>query len=271
MRNKTPKIALLLKRLLEAVKNIEKTANAEQSGPPFVRAEVNFAQGLEIRKPTADATDDRNYQRWTLRVQVATLVALVVYAVFMYFQWQETINATDTAQQAVHEARLTRQQSQQAFYATVNQFHLEQRAWIGVLGVGNLKVKVGESPQASVIVVNSGKTPAVYVKQIISGNILPKGQSSFIYKSSPAEKSQSVIQPGMNVRIDFPANEPPVTQTSADDIKYGRATFHIYGKITYQDVFGKEHYTTFCFIVTPDLTSTEWCAEYNDSDLPKAN
>jgi len=98
VRDKAPKLAMLIKRLLIAIKNAEKAihsqneaitqatkaANAKQSIPPLVRAEVNLPDGIETHKRATDAADDKKYRFWTLLVSWLTFIAVVVYAGF----WQ---------------------------------------------------------------------------------------------------------------------------------------------------------------------------------------
>jgi len=94
---------MLMKRLLEAIRNVgqaiqhntdkiteaTKTANAKQSVPPEVRAEVSLPQGIQTRKSAGDSSDDRKYQHRTLLVSWLTLTAIIIYSALVYFQWRE--------------------------------------------------------------------------------------------------------------------------------------------------------------------------------------
>jgi hypothetical protein len=109
---------MLLKRLLGAVKNIEKTIQGkneaktkatettltQQTVTPLVRADVNLPQGVEVHKATTDATDDKKYQFRTLFVAWFTFGALVIYAVISGWQLYEMRKATRATQCAAEAA-----------------------------------------------------------------------------------------------------------------------------------------------------------------------
>src|ERR1700683_3374404 len=112
----------------DAVTEGTKIASAKQAVPQLVRAEVRLPEGVETRKSAIDALSDRVYQRRTLLVSVLTFIAVVIYAGLAYLQWKEMTGATGAAQDAVHEARLNRQQSQKAPNAAIDNFQLEHPA-----------------------------------------------------------------------------------------------------------------------------------------------
>lgn len=179
MPNRPPKFAIFIRRLLSAiptiVKTIENQTEAITEATKTAKAQQDLQQemlisllhGVETRKSENDATADRNYQRHTLLVSWLTLIAIVIYASLVYLQWQEMIGATNAAQDAVHEARLTRQQSQKAFDATVSQFHLDQRAWIGPVDA-SITWAVGKPLLIAIPIKNTGKTPGTSVTTVAS-------------------------------------------------------------------------------------------------------
>ena len=115
------------------------------------------------------AADDRQYriQKSLKRATWCAFFAAVFYGGVAVYQWREMVAATGAAQQAVQESRLNRQQSEKSFNATVEQFRLEQRAWVGVTGVETKdgKDESGDFSAARVLValVNSGNTPALKI------------------------------------------------------------------------------------------------------------
>jgi hypothetical protein len=129
MNERPPRLSVLARRLLSAVRDIgnalqeqnkataeaNEAANAKQSVTPLVRAEVDLPHGVETRKSTSDARSDNKYQFFTLLILWLTFGAVVVYATLAYLQWREMIGATDATERAVHEARLSRRQSQREF------------------------------------------------------------------------------------------------------------------------------------------------------------
>src|SRR6266849_771305 len=53
--------------------------------------EPHLPASVETHKSAEDTTSDNQYQRWTLWLQVLTLIALVGYSTLVYLQWREMI------------------------------------------------------------------------------------------------------------------------------------------------------------------------------------
>lgn len=212
----------------------------------------------------------RERASWTDKAIVLLTGGIVLLA---YMQWLEMhgggkqtdrIIAADERLATAMENAVT--QANNSFTGTVNQFRLEQRAWVGVLGVTNLKFSANEPASFSVMATNSGKTPALHVKQIITGKSRPSNER-FIFQYGPPVglESETVIQPGMQVMFNTAPGDP-LPQLAIDDIKSGKTVMRLHGRIHYDDVFGQKHQTTFCFILKPDLATTQWCSDYNEAD-----
>jgi hypothetical protein len=290
VRNKTPKIALLLKRILASVKDVDRSiqhtaeklveaaevAGTKQNVTPQVRAEITAAQGLEVRKSKSDALDDRHYQNKSLLVSSLTLFSVLIYSVLVYFQWREMIAATGATQDAVHEARLNRQQAQKSLDAAIDQFHLDQRAWVGLVegsparfkdGNASVYVKEGENTQFFFLVGNSGKTPALKTTFKITAAVLAS-DAPFVakYEKPVSAPTVGVVQPG----VKFPLNTLPsrgiATKEHIDALKSGKWIYYIYGIISYEDVFERKHQTSFCVYLTPSLDQMLSCGSYNSAD-----
>jgi hypothetical protein len=128
MQDPMPRLAVVARRLLSAIKGFEKAilgqveavteateaAKANQNVPPevIVRAELNLPHGVEIRKSANDASDDKKYQsrtlwigRLTFVVAVLTLFSLIVYACISARQLREMRRAAKATQEAADAAK----------------------------------------------------------------------------------------------------------------------------------------------------------------------
>jgi hypothetical protein len=245
-------------------------------------------------------------QRWQqttlsnkLMVITTAIVAFgtVFYVVVAIFQWQlmkesgeQTSRQTDKviaeARRIADTSNESARQAKVALDATINNFRLEQRAWIGVTQVyspeytdGDNKVylKEGQKIKAEIILINSGKTPAKRVRPLsfilfIKPNIDPFRNNKIdkiITNTLNVHKnvqSNDVLQPGIRTHI-FPPTIPEeaiVTKSTIDDIKHERYCLYIIGLITYEDVFDIKHLTKFCMVLDKDLTHWYPCDSNNE-------
>lgn len=150
--------------------------------------------------------------------------------------------------------------------ATINQFHLEQRAWVGPIEVANVRLEVGKPADISIIVQNTGKTPALHMHSFMRGTSVLKGAPlEFNFVNPRGLMSDSTIEPGAKVVLENNTGLP-VTQSLVDAIKNGQITAYFFGRIVYQDVFGSVHHTTYCYVILNDLRIADTCHEYNVAD-----
>jgi hypothetical protein len=152
--------------------------------------------------------------------------------------------------------------------ASIEASRIDQRAWVGPTGEVILDIKPWKQPQITTVVSNTGKTPALHVRALIVGKIGLKGTAMmFDYAKLPSgqNRSDTTLQPGTHITL-YPENTPVFSPTQIETIKRGDIVVYVHGKITYQDVFGKEHHTTFCSIVDRNLTDAEDCPQYNHAD-----
>jgi hypothetical protein len=162
--------------------------------------------------------------------------------------------------------------------ATQGQSRLDQRAWVGVIDMippsfkdGDIAVYIKEGEKNTgfgVNIGNSGKTPARKVKNKQKITTYP-ANAKFIPFYPPfneRERSVSVIQPGMKSILYFPSFDNPLTKEPINSLRDGENILYLYGEITYEDVFGKKHRTTFCSYLDKTLSRTFQCQTYNYAD-----
>ena len=118
MRDKTPKLAMLLKRLLGAVKNVEqaiqeqtnaKNSKNEQEGkkqnpPPEVRAEIRFPEDVE-RANSVHKEKEYSLAKWNVIGTWATFGMVTIYAGIAAYQACLMRESTIASQQAAEAIR----------------------------------------------------------------------------------------------------------------------------------------------------------------------
>jgi hypothetical protein len=132
LRNYVSDLNSALHKQTEEIRKTYQAGETKKSPPPEVTVLNHLPESIEIHHNAKDTSDERNYRRASFFVTALTLGAIVVYADLVNLQYREMISATKAAQQALTEARLNRLQADKAFTATVDQFHLDQRAWVSI-------------------------------------------------------------------------------------------------------------------------------------------
>jgi hypothetical protein len=238
MRDKNSKIAMFLKRLLEAVKEVRKaiqgqtstiakgakTTNAKQCTPPLVRAEVDLPKGVEIHKTASDATDDRKYQFRTLLLSSLTLLALVIYSIISFCQWREMRKATEATWRSIKD-----NEAAQAAHLVIQAFEVNV-----IPGTGSaLNVEVDYS------ILNAGQSVATEIGIQSGGgscNLLiskcTQHQIELIPHTAPFGPS---LPAGQKLTGTFGAG------TNKEDVINGYSTFTADMTVSYKDIFGKSY------------------------------
>jgi hypothetical protein len=194
---------------------------------------------------------------FTIALSGLTLVAVIVYAVLTYKQWREMKRSTD---------------------AVMTNFKTDERAWMGFKFMeGSLTLTVGKSFLVPTQLVNTGKTPAKNVHGSVRVGIVKRDEPlDFTYAPGHAhyELSAGTIFPAGFINESFEAEQHGpdkpeailLTKPMLDDIFNGKSIIVVHGKIVYNDIFGTEHWTTYCrYVLHPEIISPE-CMRYNDTD-----
>jgi hypothetical protein len=227
-----------------------------------------------------------------LMVVTTAIVAFgtLFYACVAVFQWKmmeesgkqtsEQIDKLITQSRRIADTSdETAKQSKKVLDTTIENFHLEQRAWIGFASAADpeyteggkmVYVKEGEPVKAEIILINSGKTPARNLHTLAQMVLLRsdiKLITSFDKKMSQ-HPSVGVILPNGKIKIKIPQipNVGGISKADVANITNGHFIVYIVGKFTYDDVFGKSHSTLFCSQIIPNLTNFKSCDHYNDAD-----
>jgi voltage-gated potassium channel Kch len=152
---------------------------------------------------------------------------------------------------------------------------MDQRAWVGPVEMVEPQIREGHTLVFEIIVTNSGKTLARKVSTNVMTKSFPVG-ARFIPEypvgkgRQPHEGGAIVVFPGMKVSLTTPPIET-LTKEAIEALRTNRIVLYIFGKITYEDVFGKSHLTTFCYFLRPEigrpqLATISACKTYNEAD-----
>jgi len=279
------KLSRTLDEQTKAIRESTKAAKTQQSTPPEIVSHVHLPESVEIHKNAQDTASDKRYQKKMIWLSSLTLIAIVVYAVLVYLQWREMIAATGAAQQAIVEARRNRLQAEKSLSATIEQFRLEQRAWVGMSAYAISQFNPA-GIVSTITFTNNGKTPAHNVKaharievtnKVLTG---PSKQQIEILNGPPWEQKPDIAP---TVGIVLSVGKTPSGQRITDENRkiveslnanfqaVKDQTLHVYyfGIISYEDINQRPHTTNFCVFIG-DTTSSppglNICPEFNKMD-----
>lgn len=242
----------------------ERKQQEESIQPAWMKDALAKYQEIERNRAT---NDDRHYrtQRAIMWATWCTFFAAAFYGAVAYRQMKEMVAATRAAQQAVQESRLNRQQSVRTLDATIRQFQLDQRAWLGVSEV-NGEAIVGQPANFRATIKNSGKTPALHVFVTSILQWVPKGKNpDFSRGGTPSPKV--IIQPNGIMYNDKTATQGmPLRQEFYSALEAGEGRIYIFGVIHYDDIWGYKHWTKYCVSLDFPTKSFPACDSFNDVD-----
>ena len=213
-----------------------------------------------------EAREERNERRdrTRLAVEIATAGLLLVYTIVTYFLWRATRHANEIATENAQKID--------------RNFRQDERAWMGFKFMeGSIALTLNKSFLVTTELVNTGKTPAKNVRGDIVVGVFKKGEPlDFAYTAGHAHYSVTAgtIFPAGKIVESFEAiqhgraNAEPIIFIAPlkDELFSGGSFIVVHGKIVYDDIFGREHWTTYCrYVLHPELISDE-CTRYNSTD-----
>jgi hypothetical protein len=175
----------------------------------------------------------------------------------------EDIN--DRMSDAVDQLSASAESAKSSIQATQAAMRLDQRAWIVFKGVAGVPT-LNQPWSLQVYFLNTGKTPAKQV--MLSCSVSPVASESEIdFNKGATPDRPTIIAPndGGTFCMLNPMKIPTVTQDVLDIFLSKRQTLAVYGLATYDDIFKKKHWLTFCRIMLPDGKNWDSCATYNDT------
>ncbi len=195
----------------------------------------------------------------------------------------QTIATNTLAQQAKRSVDISEKAlktnealSKVALKQSITISRLEQRAWISTLSIPKVKPEIGKQLNIPVAFKNNGKTPADNVTTLVYMSMVKKGERPiFSYKDISGQIiSRGIMLPDDVRTVEIPMEweirdkliDGKLTKEMFDILNAGIETIYIYGKISYNDIFGESHWTTFCYIYDPSDGYSITCEEHNLMD-----
>jgi hypothetical protein len=116
---------------------------------------------------------------------------------------------------------------------------------------------------------NTGNTPAYNVRvyghmSLWDRPLIPKDHEK-LKDIGPAESSQHIIAPN-GVRDHVISTMTPLSASNLQFIQNGSHRFYIWGIITYEDIFRRERWTTFCHMQVGGGSVLAGCGSNNKAD-----
>jgi hypothetical protein len=174
-------------------------------------------------------------------VEIFAIVAVLVYLLQMQANRRQA-DAAESQLREMHEENI-----------------LAERAWISTTTIDfNFVVPPGDV-QATINFKNTGKTPAM--------NVLPIGIYSFDRKHIPDMDNRQGL-------TNYSGMVGPDVQTKTTDWSFvipseavkaitNGVSFYIYGTIWYDDIFGSNHWSQFCYQINTNFHS--WLTPFHNS------
>jgi hypothetical protein len=272
---------LRLQEKVEAISEHSKAETPDQTIPPEVSVVLAKPTAIEVNAQTREQKNFWN--RLSEFLQPVGIIAVAVYAVFTYFMWREMIQSSGAAADAVVEARRNRQQAERSLTATIQQFHLEQRAWVNISIPKAIALETGKEVSFPVGFYNSGRTPAkrfeLQAKLIVIPSTNTIKLTDRIDEPKITIKTNAMLPNApetMPIYWVLPERPGELIKLDADNhrrIDAGELRVLVFGRMTYDDVYGVSHWLRFCWCtgwaqlrrIRPDESITK-CEEYNDVD-----
>ena len=252
-----------IQKQTEAVNKHYAAQENQQQNTPTLKAELQIPDALVAQTKETNAKSERR-EKFKVVIELTTLFAVLAYTTVAAFQWWEMRKTTKATQQSVADAD--------------RNFRRDERAWIAFAFVGgNIQLTVGKSFFVTTQVLNTGKTPAKNVEGNIAVRVVKKGEHlEFVY--TPGHANYRVVGgtifPNGSITQSFEgiqhgpekAEAIVITKTLLQEIVSSESFIVVYGKLTYTDIFGAPHWTTYCrYVTNPSLISEE-CTRYNNTD-----
>ena len=163
------------------------------------------------------------------------------------------------------------QNSAASVMASMEQIRLDQRAWVAVGSIEGIP-ELDKPFTTKVTVRNTGKTFAKDFRMAVVVDFGPSHSPTFDEEAKVHRGSIDLLAPNglyMAVnRITGAGSERRLAnpnQAALDSIKSGSTSVFIHGRMDYNDIFARQHWTTFCAELDSAL---EWriCGTHNDAD-----
>lgn len=147
---------------------------------------------------------------------------------------------------------------------------LDQRAWVAPVEVTTVgELQIGEPLDTKIIFKNAGKTFAKKVEIIIFGDGFPADEPHNLCQviddwRSRDQGTVGVMSP--NAEYHSRHKSDILTKEHVANLRSGKMVYHVYGRVTYEDVFGCAHWTKFASSLNLSTSMYEADHDCNEAD-----
>lgn len=210
------------------------------------------------KKKNATGPGKRADEKWSKpnRIEVAQLIISVVtlaiglcLARIYYRQMQANLRQATSS-----ELQLREMQKERA---------IDQRAWVNVFRVAHTDYD-HPAIRFEAHFNNTGKTPAINIRAELG---VTNDFGSIPSMSQAPNTSTQLLPPGVETEVDISV---PISDTDRQDLFSGKRLIFLYGKIWYDDIFGKQlHWTEFCWVMDVKENRMYPALGHNACDAPE--
>jgi hypothetical protein len=264
-----------IKNELIAAHRTYKTKNAERDGKPIVFTATLSRSQADIQQDNRRHEEHQGHQNRNLLVQIMGLLVTMIIAVATLLSAKAAKDAAKASRDQASAAWKNIEITSKSIDLTVDNFHRDQRAW-----VGPYHPRIDHSSFGTIIVIgdtmNFGKTPATLTRirlgsQFLNGYNTEPPTDPFKNAGWKSDSNDTFVefpsQPGIQLGLSAPA----YTGETLNEIRNMTKTLNFFGEINYRDTFGSDHFTRFClhYVLTWGPDSKEAlvaCKNWNATD-----
>jgi hypothetical protein len=197
-------------------------------------------------------------EKWTLWLEVAGVLGLAFYCWVNWKEWR-TFDSERQTMETEFKASQTNAFNQLAEMR--RQREVDERAWLAPSPVNPLTLNYSDPSRIfyALRTRNCGKTPAKNVRTVV--NWTTNANSFTMPDIKPNISPQFIPLDGESV-----IETPIIPYNIYTAAKSGNLPLFIYGTVWYDDIFGVEHWTQFCWSLDINRNLTYEGPNHNDCD-----
>lgn len=208
---------------------------------------INPAARRALEIAEQDLQAQRDMAKWAERMFWAAFASVVLTAIGVVLIRQTLVytkktleEAEATSKAAVRAIESTRRLERPYLFANVTTREVD------FYSLFETQRKTGRTdlyPRIRYDIMNRGKTPAI-IKEYSTGADSRDNSDHPVY-SVQRHDEPFVLEPGMVKDQFFVAEHDQISAENVEDFRTGKKPINFYARITYEDVFGDEHVTSF--------------------------
>jgi hypothetical protein len=258
-----------------AIFQAREASDEHAKNPPVLRAELQVPESVirEARAAYADAYTHHAGALEKLKTKAGILAtaAIIVYVFLSILQ----LTALHRVSSILEKAAIAGNQNyagNSALHNLTEQLHREQRAWVSVGDVRGVPA-AGSVWDVVATFRNSGRSFAKNLKGATASDLVARNaQPNFAYEKV-RKFNGSLISPNTDYHLRLVTTRSkgsgrafPLTEQQLESLNKGNLRLYTHGQATYDDVFGRHHWLTFCYFWVPETRAFSPCTEHNDTD-----